>query len=365
MDVVRLHQAGITYAVATLGTATTPEHLQQDLPARPARSCSVSTAIAPAARPPGAPCENALPLARDGRELKFLFLPEGHDPDSLVGRRRRARPSSSGCKLRCRCRNTCSSSCCRRSTSSTSDGRAKLAALARPLFARMPEGVYRELLADRLAAQIRMPAPQVEGAAAWRIRTRRLRSATEPGAGGRSPMRAGRSMTAGRRSWRAGRGNLLRQAITLVLHYPAAARAVRDADALAARGQAGGGGAAGAAVAGRRREQPNTAMLLERWRDRPEYRPPGRAGGAPSRWWPTRRPPPSELQMAVAEAARGASAPAQNGRIAPKSRGDGLELSTKRPELSPLLKVEGAVPAAQPCLARLSVLATEIAANVY
>ena len=32
MDVVRLHQAGITYAVATLGTATTQEHLQQDLP---------------------------------------------------------------------------------------------------------------------------------------------------------------------------------------------------------------------------------------------------------------------------------------------------------------------------------------------
>ena len=42
------------------------------------------------------------------------------------------------------------------------DGRAKLAALAAPLFARMPDGVYRELLADRLAAEIRMPAAKLK-----------------------------------------------------------------------------------------------------------------------------------------------------------------------------------------------------------
>jgi DNA primase len=86
MDVVRLHQAGITYAVATLGTATTQEHLNKIF-ASPAKWCSASTAIAPAAQAAWRALENALPLARDGRELKFMFLPEGHDPDTLVAAR--------------------------------------------------------------------------------------------------------------------------------------------------------------------------------------------------------------------------------------------------------------------------------------
>src|SRR3984957_3464687 len=68
-----------------------------------------------------------------------------------------------------------------------------------------------------------------------------------------------------------GRGNLLTQAITLVLHHPAAAAAVRDPEAL---GQLDKPGVAvlkellmqAAAVL-----NPSTAMLLERWRDLPEY----------------------------------------------------------------------------------------------
>ena len=42
------------------------------------------------------------------------------------------------------------------------DGRAKLKALAGPLFARMPEGIYREMLADRLAARVSMPANKLK-----------------------------------------------------------------------------------------------------------------------------------------------------------------------------------------------------------
>jgi DNA primase len=69
----------------------------------------------------------------------------------------------------------------------------------------------------------------------------------------------------------AGRGNLLRQAITLVLHHPGAAGAVQDPKALASVDKPGVSvlqelleQAAGAA-------EPSTAMLLERWRDRAEY----------------------------------------------------------------------------------------------
>ncbi len=83
MDVVRLHQAGITYAVATLGTATTQEHLNKifRLTSELVFCFDGDRAGLQAA---WRALENALPFARDGRELKFMFLPEGHDPDTLI-----------------------------------------------------------------------------------------------------------------------------------------------------------------------------------------------------------------------------------------------------------------------------------------
>ena len=110
MDVVRLHQAGITYAVATLGTATTQEHLNKifRLTSELVFCFDGDRAGRQAA---WRALENALPLARDGRELKFMFLPEGHDPDTLVAAEGaetfEAAPQGSAC----RCPNTwCGSS---------------------------------------------------------------------------------------------------------------------------------------------------------------------------------------------------------------------------------------------------------------
>ncbi|WP_299178343.1 DNA primase [uncultured Neptuniibacter sp.] len=83
MDVVGLAQYGIHYAVATLGTATTAQHLERlfkivpeiifcfdgDNAGREAAMRALKT---------------ALPVIEDGKEARFLFLPEGEDPDSLV-----------------------------------------------------------------------------------------------------------------------------------------------------------------------------------------------------------------------------------------------------------------------------------------
>ena len=84
MDVVRLHQAGVVNAVATLGTATTPEHLKRifRLVSEVVFGFDGDRAGRAAA---WRALNNALPEAQDGREMKFLFLPEGQDPDSLVG----------------------------------------------------------------------------------------------------------------------------------------------------------------------------------------------------------------------------------------------------------------------------------------
>ncbi|MEY4516506.1 MAG: hypothetical protein RL180_852 [Pseudomonadota bacterium] len=83
MDVIALHQAGLAGAVATLGTATNPEHL--DLLFR--QHTRVTLAFdgdSAGQRAAWRTLELALPTLADGRELHFLVLPKEHDPDSLV-----------------------------------------------------------------------------------------------------------------------------------------------------------------------------------------------------------------------------------------------------------------------------------------
>jgi DNA primase len=255
MDVVRLHQAGITYAVATLGTATTQEHLHKifRITSEVVFCFDGDRAGRQAA---WRALENALPLAQDGRELKFMFLPDGHDPDTLVaqeggvgfeGRMKDAVPLSEYLIEHLSLQVDLSHI----------DGRAKLKALAQPLFARMPAGVYRELLADALAARIHMPAAK--------LKAMLLGGSPAPSPENVEPPRRSR----GRIS--VGRGNMLTQAIVLVLHHPTAARTIKDAGALGSLTRPG------IEVLKELLEQavtaaaPTTAVLLERWRDRPEY----------------------------------------------------------------------------------------------
>jgi DNA primase len=257
MDVVRLHQAGITYAVATLGTATTQEHLHKifRMTSELVFCFDGDRAGLQAA---WRALENALPLAHDGRELKFMFLPDGHDPDTLVAAEG-ADAFESRLKSALPLSEYLVQQLLTQADVGSVDGRAKLAALAAPLFARMPDGVYRELLADRLAAEIRMPAVKLKehlfsGAAAARSPAKRV----EPNKPARTRMSAGR-------------GNLLSQAITLVLHHPAAARAVGDPESLSRVDKPGVAVLKELLEQAAAMAQPTTAMLLERWRDRPEY----------------------------------------------------------------------------------------------
>ena len=261
MDVVRLHQAGITYAVATLGTATTQEHLNKlfritselvfcfdgDRAGRQAAWRAL---------------ENALPLARDGRELKFMFLPEGHDPDTLV-----AEIGKEAFEEQLKASLSLSSYLIRELLQQVNvaeiDGRAKLKALAQPLFARMPEGVYRELLADALAAEIRMPAAKLKELLLLATPTR--------GAAERGPSKSPEPARPTRGRISVGRGNLLTQAITLVMHHPAAATGVTDMAALEQVDRPGVAVLRELLKQSRTSAAPSTATLLERWRDRPEY----------------------------------------------------------------------------------------------
>ena len=83
MDVVALAQFGVGYAVATLGTATTPWHVQKLLRQTDEVVFSFDGDAA-GRRAAWRALENSLEQLQDGKQVKFLFLPEGHDPDSFV-----------------------------------------------------------------------------------------------------------------------------------------------------------------------------------------------------------------------------------------------------------------------------------------
>ena len=83
MDVVALAQHGVEYAVATLGTATTPFHVQKLLRlAEQVVFCFDGDAAGQKAA--WRALENSLPHLVDGKRIGFLFLPKEHDPDSYV-----------------------------------------------------------------------------------------------------------------------------------------------------------------------------------------------------------------------------------------------------------------------------------------
>ncbi len=83
MDVVALAQHGVEYAVATLGTATTPYHIQKLLRlAEHIVFCFDGDKAGQ--RAAWRALENALPYLQDGKRISFLFLPVEHDPDSFI-----------------------------------------------------------------------------------------------------------------------------------------------------------------------------------------------------------------------------------------------------------------------------------------
>ena len=219
MDTVRLHQSGVDYAVATLGTATTAEHFRRIFRLVPAVVFGFDGDRAGRAAAWRA-LQQALPEAREGREIRFLFLPEGHDPDTLIAQEGRA-------QFEARLTGALPLSeylvreLSEQSELGSADGRARFAENARPLFARVPAGVYRELLLERLAQVVGLSAARLE-----ELWGRRSGAAPATAPAPASPRRA-RAPAAVRSG---GRGSLVRQAIVRLLHYPGIALEVSAAE---------------------------------------------------------------------------------------------------------------------------------------
>jgi DNA primase len=208
LDVVALAQHGIGAAVATMGTAATAHHIRQlTRLADEVVFCFDGDRAGRAAA--ARALETALPFGGGSVELKFLLLPDGHDPDSFV-RAEGAQAFEALVSAASPLGQFMLDELGARANLDSLDGRAKLIDLARPLLARLPAGIYRQLIVGELA--------RICG-----IDEERLESLLDAGPRQPGPRPATQA---------AGKQTLIRKAIVLVLAYPSAAARIEAVDGL-------------------------------------------------------------------------------------------------------------------------------------
>src|SRR5690242_8615066 len=244
MDVIALHQAGITQAVATLGTSTTNEHAELLFRAAPdVVFCFDGDRAGRSAA--WRALESVLPRMRDGRQAFFLFLPEGEDPDTLVRKEGRA-----GFEARIVQAMPLSeyfySELSRDVNVATLDGRARLAEHAKPLLAKLPDGAFRDLMYAELEKRTGLNSGTAAPAAPAHA-VRRTSSPTD-----------------------APRRTLVRSAIAMLLAEPSLAGEAQVPYAFAMLDKPGVPLLLELLDLARARPEINTAALLEHFAGRPE-----------------------------------------------------------------------------------------------
>jgi len=149
MDVIALAQCGIPYAVATLGTATSKDHL--DLLFRFSSELVICFDGDRAGRQAAwRAVETALPCLREGRQVRIILLPDGQDPDSLVrrdGRERFEKDIANAVLLS----DYFFQHLTTRLDLTTIEGRASLVKTAQPLLSKLPGGTFRQMMQARLS----------------------------------------------------------------------------------------------------------------------------------------------------------------------------------------------------------------------
>jgi DNA primase len=160
MDVVALAQLGFANAVATLGTACTPDHVQKLFRFTDAVVFSFDGDGA-GRRAARKALDGALPYATDVRSIKFLFLPAEHDPDSYVrefGQEAFAEQIKQAMPLSRFLIDAASVDC----DLQTAEGRARLSSQARPLWQLLPDGALKQQLLSELAQLIQLETAGLE-----------------------------------------------------------------------------------------------------------------------------------------------------------------------------------------------------------
>ncbi len=246
MDVVALAQHGVSWSVASLGTSTTSEQIQLMFRNTSEIICCYDGDRA-GREAAWRTLQNSLPQLQDGRQIKFMFLPDGEDPDSMIRKLGeedfvalvdQAVPLS-----QFMFENLIS-----QVEMDSEDGRSKLANLALPMVNSISDGVFKQMMKDKLAKYLGLDSQSLD----------RFITPEKPS-------------TKKQQQKKSNRGSIVRQAIGLLVQHPNLANALKDMpplDQINMRGTE-----LLQQLADQVHEQPtiNAAQLLERWRGQPEY----------------------------------------------------------------------------------------------
>ncbi|MFN3882768.1 MAG: DNA primase [Nitrincola lacisaponensis] len=258
MDVVGLAQHGIQWAVATLGTATTEQHLTRLFKLVPELIFCFDGDQAGRKAAQRA-LEIAMPILEDGKSVRFLFLPEGEDPDSLI--RKEGQPAFEQRILTATPLSTFFfNSLTADSQLDSMDDRARLAASALPPIREMKPGLLQQMMLERISEmtglsidqlnslvnlhQISQPATTATPAAAPETSYTddlaeapydaypELSQLDEPPTYIDTEYKTAAARTPARRSTQSRTISLVNRIISILLHRPELARELDDPDTL-------------------------------------------------------------------------------------------------------------------------------------
>ena len=216
MDVIGLSQNGVEYAVASMGTATTNDHFNRLFRLTDSIFFCFDGDDA-GLKAAWRALENSLIHLRDGRQIKFVFLPDGEDPDSYIknnGTSKFEDRLDSGKDLSDFLIDKISENIDLKSI----DGKARLAERAKPLISKIPDGIFKELIIEKLSASVSISSKKLTAL----ISQMNKKESIKPKTRSFTKMMNQKSSKT--------QPSIIKKSIMLILNYPEAAKNIKTHD---------------------------------------------------------------------------------------------------------------------------------------
>ena len=253
MDVIGLAQHGVNYAVASMGTATTADHFTR-LFRLTDFICFCFDGDQAGLDAAWRALENALPHIREGRQIKFVFLPNGEDPDSYI-RNNSAADFEKQLKAGADLSDFLIDKIAQNIDIKSIDGKARLAEKAKPLISQIPKGIFKELIIEKLSEFIGLSPKKLKILITQNAKRNSIKFRNNKVTYNKTAQKKNKESP-----------SIIKKAITLVLNYP---EIVKNIDDFSTNDQNKPGTEILKKLIDTIKEEPkiNTAGLIERWRD--------------------------------------------------------------------------------------------------